>query len=454
MAAVTSSSSSSSSVDWPVPICKAYQEDHCQRGIDCDLLHLKHWKISHANQGPNARRNPGALCRYFAWGHCKYGDSCRYVHEFDGAYKGTQLSVRGKGGLLVMFEDGLSIVQARSFNDVSPLWSHFPGKVSLPATNSEIITECPICTEEAETPVRLGCGHTYCRLCFEHWVEVSSEPGASQFPLSCEHIDDDGKICDRRIALSIIRQAAGQVGYEKILEQSFANAIRQNPTIFRYCPGPSCGQVYRVQTNYNAFGRAPLFNCINPECFTTTCAACHTLPHFDKSCSEAQREARELEWRWAEDLGIKVCPRCGSGIEKNEGCNHMTCACGTHICWFCLATFDDDEYGGFAGARQAIYSHMLNAHQSYGDDEAMALMEQVAMAQDEEIPGVLLFQQPEIDDAILADLEAANIVEIEPPENDAAPQQPLVPFAVRGIIIQVPADVAEAALAEEEEEEE
>lgn len=39
-------------------------------------------------------------------------------------------------------------------------------------------------------------------------------------------------------------------------------------------------------------------------------------------------------------LGIKKCPNCGEGIQKNEGCQHMTCLkCNSHICWNCLKFF-------------------------------------------------------------------------------------------------------------------
>ncbi len=38
-------------------------------------------------------------------------------------------------------------------------------------------------------------------------------------------------------------------------------------------------------------------------------------------------------------MGIKQCPKCHNGIEKNKGCQHMTCKCGAHICWKCGADF-------------------------------------------------------------------------------------------------------------------
>jgi hypothetical protein len=42
---------------------------------------------------------------------------------------------------------------------------------------------------------------------------------------------------------------------------------------------------------------------------------------------------------------VKQCPNCKATIEKNEGCNHMTCRkCHYEFCWLCL--------GKWAGHRQ------------------------------------------------------------------------------------------------------
>merc|ERR1712216_493196 len=37
--------------------------------------------------------------------------------------------------------------------------------------------------------------------------------------------------------------------------------------------------------------------------------------------------------RAAQRAHLKVCPRCRSQIEKNRGCNHMTCRCGHEFDW-------------------------------------------------------------------------------------------------------------------------
>ena len=35
-------------------------------------------------------------------------------------------------------------------------------------------------------------------------------------------------------------------------------------------------------------------------------------------------------------------PQCGQGVEKNEGCDHITCLCGAHWCWGCQRPFSED----------------------------------------------------------------------------------------------------------------
>ena len=40
--------------------------------------------------------------------------------------------------------------------------------------------------------------------------------------------------------------------------------------------------------------------------------------------------------------GWKRCPNvdCGARVERNGGCNHMECLCGTHFCYVCNSVLD------------------------------------------------------------------------------------------------------------------
>jgi len=40
---------------------------------------------------------------------------------------------------------------------------------------------------------------------------------------------------------------------------------------------------------------------------------------------------------------VKSCPQCNNGVEKDEGCNHITCRCGSHWCWKCVTILDPNN---------------------------------------------------------------------------------------------------------------
>ena len=60
------------------------------------------------------------------------------------------------------------------------------------------------------------------------------------------------------------------------------------------------------------------------------------------------------EWIKGDSENRKLCPKCACGIEKIEGCNHMTCSeCRCHFCWICLKIYDD---------AQETYKHLMREH--------------------------------------------------------------------------------------------
>ena len=52
---------------------------------------------------------------------------------------------------------------------------------------------------------------------------------------------------------------------------------------------------------------------------------------------------------------IKPCPYCNNHVEKNKGCNHMTCIiCNTHWCWLCLQIIDKNNLEGHFSDRHPM----------------------------------------------------------------------------------------------------
>jgi hypothetical protein len=72
-----------------------------------------------------------------------------------------------------------------------------------------------------------------------------------------------------------------------------------------------------------------------------SCAQADALRAAD-AAQRAQRDRLPSDAALAR-LGIKKCPSCGMGVEKDDGCDHMTCrtrgGCGGQFCWECLAEY-------------------------------------------------------------------------------------------------------------------
>ncbi|KAH6876592.1 hypothetical protein B0T10DRAFT_414495 [Thelonectria olida] len=192
---------------------------------------------------------------------------------------------------------------------------------------------CTICFCDAEQPIRTRCGHVYCSDCFTNMCEAeASQP--RKFGITC--LADQ---CKTVIPLAEISNLLASKTFDNVLRASFASHVGRYPNEFRYCPTPDCTHIYRVSSNSDMLPAK--FTC--RECLQWICTACHAA-HSPQTCAEFQGDASggiEALTRIREQMGIQNCPDCHSPIEKDGGCNHVTCLkCGIDICWLCLAGFE------------------------------------------------------------------------------------------------------------------
>jgi hypothetical protein len=201
---------------------------------------------------------------------------------------------------------------------------------------------CPICYDEVSHPEQLGCGHRYCSGCLRHYL--ASAPETKTFPLVCL---GDEAACNIPISLPLIRQFMTPQAFQALVEAAFRSYLDQ------YCKTPDCQQIYRHSSETR------ILQC--PSCFSRICLACDDESHEGMTCQERRDQKNasvqdRLFNEWAEEHG-KRCPECRSVIEKIDGCNHITCRCGAHICWKCGKTFGANE----------IYPHLNTAHGGFYD---------------------------------------------------------------------------------------
>ena len=84
-----------------------------------------------------------------------------------------------------------------------------------------------------------------------------------------------------------------------------------------------------------------IFHCPDAECGQETCRKCGEPAHIPLKCNEVEKK-QETQGRLKVEEAItqakiRTCPKpgCGKKFIKSDGCNKMTCACGTLVCYIC-----------------------------------------------------------------------------------------------------------------------
>ncbi|XP_074268675.1 ATP-dependent RNA helicase DEAH12, chloroplastic-like [Silene latifolia] len=215
--------------------------------------------------------------------------------------------------------------------------------------NNDGAEMCPICFCKVENAYKLErCLHVFCKPCLVKQCECAIR-NKDSFPLNCLH---EG--CKLPILLVDLKELVSSKQLDELFEASLAAFVSSSCGAYRFCPSPDCPNVYKVA---DADKPAEPFSC--GACYAETCTKCHLEYHPNLSCDKYKEykedpDASLKEWTKGKDEFVKKCPGCGYTIEKAEGCNHVECKCGRHLCWVCLEHFLTSE---------DCYSHLRTLHQ-------------------------------------------------------------------------------------------
>ncbi|XP_020627951.1 ATP-dependent RNA helicase DEAH12, chloroplastic-like isoform X2 [Orbicella faveolata] len=210
---------------------------------------------------------------------------------------------------------------------------NLPKKSSLLPSEGQTQLTCGICLcdvgDTADLYRLACCGHSYDKSC------VIQQLISAEFPLKCATED-----CEELFVWRDLQNLLSEKERKKLAVSALDEYVKRNPEIVKYCPTADCGMVYRVSTE----GRR--FTCC--ACLAEICTSCQVQWHNGLTCamlkSGKQVEGRLEDWMMKDPSNRKNCPKCKTPIEKNEGCNHMTCSgCKSHMCWLCLEVFPTGE---------------------------------------------------------------------------------------------------------------
>jgi len=217
-------------------------------------------------------------------------------------------------------------------------------KYKIRRNRQTITVECPVCFDEVSSPIKMPCGHSWCRACLRNYLTAAIEQKI--FPLTC--LGNEAR-CTERISLYAAKEVLTAAEFDATVSAAFDTYVQTHPEELHYCPTPDCPQVFRPAPE------GIFLQC--PSCLMRICPTCKTDAHDGLTCAES-KGGDSLFKEWADQRDLKRCPGCQIAIEKDEGCNHMKCTvCQTHICWMCMKTFPGGD---------GIYGHMRSEHGGFG----------------------------------------------------------------------------------------
>mmetsp|Transcript_16774 Transcript_16774/g.18190 ORF Transcript_16774/g.18190 Transcript_16774/m.18190 type:complete len:803 (+) Transcript_16774:67-2475(+) len=133
-----------------------------------------------------------------------------------------------------------------------------------------------------------------------------------------------------------------------------------------------------------------VFQCVG--CQAKTCLLCGQESHIPLKCSEVEKKEETAQRLTLEEAmaeaRIRECPKCHKRFYKTEGCNKMTCACGTRICYLCRANITKEGYQHFCSTPHCDHKKCNKCllHSNTVDDDRRAMLEAGLKVLEVEIP--------------------------------------------------------------------
>lgn len=217
---------------------------------------------------------------------------------------------------------------------------------------------CSICFDDIEVSASLCPCSSICENCFDSYIE-SEITQAKIHPngnLSCYYCLSR---CSGEItAECVMNKISDDSWLLQKYEQFRMNAqIAADPKRF-WCPFPNCNGIATIIDPFQNKAKCE-------TCEITFCSSCKqqhsSLFPFCRGTSSAS-DPSVSQWKSSNGGKCKKCPNCRHLIEKNGGCNHMTCSlCRHEFCWRCKSPYQE---GCQAGKMCRFLA--LNRHHCWG----------------------------------------------------------------------------------------
>ena len=203
--------------------------------------------------------------------------------------------------------------------------------VARGASASAALVSCDICAEERPPHefAAPSCGDRFCAACWGEYVKGKLFDDGEATGIRCMRPG-----CVVILEPPMVQAVVDAPTYAAYARHADREFVTDNPHL-KFCPAAGCTKVVKV----GSLGASE----VACSCGMLFCFKCSREAHFPLSCAQlaAWEEKGKGDGETAKWIKVNTqkCPKCGWPIEKNGGCNHMTCRrreCGHEFCWLCM----------------------------------------------------------------------------------------------------------------------
>ncbi|KAI8147405.1 hypothetical protein BJV82DRAFT_595364 [Fennellomyces sp. T-0311] len=218
---------------------------------------------------------------------------------------------------------------------------------TLPAKRVKNRYTCEICfDDDADMEFTwLDCYHRFCNTCYGHYLNQKIWDEGESRRIECPQ-DKCHMVVDESVVARLV-DTKTKTRYARLLGRTFVD----DNDAFRWCPSPDCE--YAIECHIpgvSLTATVPTVECGEGHKF---CFGCSLPDHQPAVCSLVKKwlqkckdDSETANWISAH---TKDCPKCQSAIEKNGGCNHMTCRkCRYEFCWVCMGPWSEHRSSYYA----------------------------------------------------------------------------------------------------------
>lgn len=199
---------------------------------------------------------------------------------------------------------------------------------------------CDICCEDAPglQSFAMKCGHRFCVDCYRQYLSQKITEEGEAARIKCPG-DGCNRIVDAK-SLDLLVTPDLRERYNVLLMRTYVDD-KEN---LKWCPAPEC--VFAIDCAVKQRDLTRIVPTVVCDCKHSFCFGCTLSDHQPCPCSLVKKWLKKCEddsetANWI-SANTKECPKCNSTIEKNGGCNHMTCRkCRNEFCWMCMGVWSE-----------------------------------------------------------------------------------------------------------------